>query len=169
MDSRPGSRAPGPPWLWAVPAAATLAVMLCGIQRPSYWRDEAATLAAVHRPFGALIRMLASVDAVHGLYYLLMWADVRVAGTGELATRLPSALAMAAAAASLTATGRRLVSPRAGLFAGLALAALPEISWYGQDARPYALVTALATVAGYLLVRALGPAGPGAGGWPPTG
>jgi mannosyltransferase len=87
---------------------------------------------------------------------MMMWADVRLAGTGELATRLPSALAMAAAAAGVAAIGRRLVSPRAGLFAGLAFAALPEISWYGQDARSFALVTALATAASYLLVRALG-------------
>ncbi len=41
--------------------------------------------------------------------------------------------------------------------------ALPPVSRYGQVARPYALVAALAAVAGYLLVRALA-AGPGRGG-----
>jgi mannosyltransferase len=149
------SRAAGPPWLWAVPPAVTLAVTAWGIRRPSYWRDEAATLAAVHRPFAALLPLLSNIDAVHGVYYMMMWADVRLAGTGELATRLPSALAMATAAAGVAAIGRRLVSPRAGLFAGLAFAALPEVSWYGQDARSYALVTALAVTASYLLVRVL--------------
>lgn len=150
----------GPKWLWAVPPAVTLAVVLCGIQRPSYWRDEAATLAAANRPFAALVAMLSNIDAVHGVYYVMMWIVVRLAGTGELATRLPSALAMATAAAGVAATGRRLVSPRAGLFAGLVFAALPEVSWYGQEARPYALVTALATAASYLLVRVLGCSGP---------
>src|SRR6266536_5074305 len=109
---------------------------------------------------GALFRLLGNIDAVHGVYYMMMWADVRLAGTGETATRLPSALAMAAAAAGPAAIGRRLVSPRAGLFAGLVFAALPQISWYGQDVRPYALVTALGTLASYLLVRVLGGAGP---------
>ena len=156
----PASYAAGPPWLWAVPPAVTLAVVACGIRRPSYWRDEAATLAAVHRPFGALFQLLSNIDAVHGVYYMMMWADVRLAGTGELATRLPSALAMATAAAGVAAIGRRLVSPRAGLFAGLFVAALPEVSWHGQDARSYALVTALAVIASYLLVRVLGGSEP---------
>ena len=130
------------------------------IQGPSYWRDEAATLAAVHRPFGALVRMLGHVDAVHGAYYMFIWVLVRIAGTGELATRLPSALAMAAAAAGIAVTGRRLVSPRAGLAAGLVFALLPEVSNYGQDTRPYALVMALAVTASYLLTRVLDPGGP---------
>ncbi len=154
------SQVAGPPWLSAIPAAVTLAVVLWGIQRPSYWRDEAATLAAVHRSFAALLRLLSNNDAVHGVYYMMIWADARLAGTGELATRLPSALAMAVAAAGVAAIGRRLISPRAGLFAGLIFAVLPEVSWYGQDARSYALVTALAVVAGYLLARVLGCTGP---------
>src|SRR6266536_2927878 len=75
--SEPGSYRAGRPLVWAIPAAVTLAVMLCGNQRPPYWRDEAATLAAVHRPLGALFRLLGNIDAVHGVYYMMMWADVR--------------------------------------------------------------------------------------------
>jgi len=156
---RPGRGVAGLLLMRAAPPAVTLAMMLWRIQRPSYWRDEGATLAAVQRPFGELIRMLGNVDAVHGAYYMIIWVVVRFGGTGEFATRLPSALAMAVAAAGVAATGRRLVSPRAGLFAGLIFAALPEVSWYGQDARSYAMVTALATTASYLLVRVLGAAG----------
>ena len=37
-------------------------------------------------------------DAVHGAYYLMIWAVVRIFGTAELVTRLPSAVAMAVAA-----------------------------------------------------------------------
>jgi mannosyltransferase len=163
-DARPpagqrGGFAAGPLWMRAVPPAATLAVMLCGIQGSSYWRDEAATLAAVHRSAGQLIAMLGHVDAVHGAYYLLIWVVVRAGGTGEFVTRLPSALAMAAASAGVAAIGGRLVSPRAGLFAGLVFAALPKVSWFGQDARSYAMVVAFATAASYLLVRMLDAGG----------
>jgi len=156
---RPGQDAGGPLWMRAVPPAATLALMLWRITTPSYWRDEGATLEAVRRPFGALIRMLGHTDAVHGAYYMIIWVVVRLGGSGEFSTRLPSALAMAVAAAGVAGIGRRLVSPRAGLFAGLVFAALPEISWYGQDARSFAMVTALATTASYLLVRVLGAGG----------
>ena len=156
-----------PAWLQAVPPLATFAVMVWGITGSSYWRDEAASLSAAERPLGNLIRMLGHVDAVHGAYYVIIWAVVRIGGAGELATRLPSALAMAVAAAAVTALGRRLVSPRAGLASGLVFAILPEVSWYGQEARSYAMVTALAAVASYLLVRAMraaGGAGEAAGG-----
>jgi mannosyltransferase len=145
----------GPAWMRALPPAVTLVIMLWGITGPSYWRDEAATMSAVQRPFGNLVRMLGNIDAVHGVYYMLIWVLVRIGGTGELVTRLPSAVAMAGAAAAVAALGRRLVSPRAGLAAGLVFAALPQVSWYGQDARPYAMVVALTALASYLLVRAM--------------
>jgi mannosyltransferase len=147
---------PGPLWMRALPPVVTMVVMLLGITVPSYWRDEAATLAAVRRPFGDMIRMLGNVDAVHGAYYFLAWAIVRVFGSGELALRLPSAIAMAVAAGFVAAIGRRLVSPQAGLAAGVLFALVPDISLYGTDARSYAMVTAMGAVASWVLIRALG-------------
>jgi mannosyltransferase len=149
---------PGPLWMRLLPPVVTFGVMLIGITVPSYWRDEAATLAAVKRPFGALIQMLGNVDAVHGAYYMLTWVIVQMFGTGELALRMSSAIAMAVAAGFVAAIGRRLVSPRAGLAAGVLFAVVPDISLYGQDARSYAMVTAVATIASYVLIRALGAA-----------
>ena len=134
--------------------AITLAVMLWGVSARPYWGDEADTVSAVSRSVPQLIRLLGHVDAVHGLYYLLLWPVVRVAGVSEFATRLPSAVAMAAAAAGVTVIARRLVSRRAGLCAGLMFAVLPTVSLQGHDARPYAMVTAAAVLASYLLVRA---------------
>lgn len=124
--------------------------------RPSYWRDEAATLDAESRSIPALLHMMSNVDAVHGMYYLLMWPIVHSFGTSEPALRLPSLLAMTAAAAGVAALGRRLHSPRAGLFAGLAFAALPQVSRYAQEGRSYALVLTCAVTASYLLLRAAG-------------
>jgi mannosyltransferase len=154
-DAQPAGFDAGPRWMMALPPAVTFVIMLWDITGASYWRDEAATMSAVQRPLGNLLQTLGNIDAVHGAYYLLMWVAVRLGGTGELVTRLPSALAMAAAAAAVAALGRRLISPRAGLAAGLVFAVLPEVSLYGQDARPYAIVVALAALASYLLVRAI--------------
>jgi mannosyltransferase len=146
---------PGPLWMRILPPVVMFVMGLWRITGPSYWRDEAATMTAVRRPFHELLRMMGHVDAVHGVYYMIIWVVVRLGGTGELVTRLPSAVAMACAAAAVAALGRRLVSPRAGLAAGLLFAALPQISLYAQDAREYAAVTALAATGSYLLVRAL--------------
>src|ERR1700735_4291654 len=65
----------------------------------------------------------------------------------------------ACAAAAVAALGRRLVSPAAGLAAGLLFAVLPQISLYAQDAREYAFIAALAATGSYLLVRAMTTAG----------
>jgi mannosyltransferase len=146
---------PGPAWLPLIPALVTLLVGLYKITGPSFSRDESATLAAVHRSFPQLVAMLGHVDVVHGAYYALIWVVVRAGGSGEFALRLPSVIAMAIAAAMVTVLGRRLVSSWAGLAAGLTFAFLPQVSWFAENAREGAVVTALACVASYCLLRAL--------------
>lgn len=138
-----------------LPPVLALALSFWNIAVPSYWRDEAATIAAVSRPLASLPAMLGNVDAVHGTYYLMMWPLARMFGTGELALRFPSAVATAIAAAAVAAIGRRLVSSWAGVAAGVLFAVLPEVSRYGETARSYALVIAAATVASWLLIGLL--------------
>jgi mannosyltransferase len=157
MSQRAGLSGSWPLWLRLLPSAVTACLLSVGIAGPSYWRDEAATVAALRRPLGALIRMLGHVDAVHGLYYLLIWPVGLAFGYGETALRLPSVLAASAAAGVVAATGRRLVAPRAGMAAGLLLAVVPAVCLYGQMARSYAFVILAAAVASLALVRALDP------------
>jgi mannosyltransferase len=143
-----------PDWTLTAGPAVTLGMTLWGITARPYWGDEADTVSAVDRSVPQLIRLLGHIDAVHGLYYLLLWPVAWLAGTGELAMRLPSALAMAAAAAGVAAIARRTAGRRAALYAGLVFAVLPAVSMQGQDARPYAAVTAAAVLSSYLLIRA---------------
>lgn len=150
-------------WRLAVvlaPAVVSLALGVWGIHRENtMYRDEAVTYDMAHRSVSELIGTLANFDVVHGLYYLLMNGVFKVTdahGVGDLllVLRLPSALAMAAAAAGVAALGQRLTSPVAGLVAGLVHAAGPDAQRYAQDARSYALVQAAVVWATYLLVRA---------------
>ena len=143
------------PLILAIPPLVTLVVCLWGIGDSSYWRDEAASMVAVDRSFGQLLRLLGHTDVEHGVYYAMLWPIVHLAGTGELATRLPSALAMTATAAFVTAIGMRLASLAVGLAAGLVFAILPSTTVFAQNARPDATSVAFATAATYLLVRAL--------------
>ncbi len=158
----PGYAGLSGPWLPFLPAAVTLLAGLYRISGPSFSKDETATLAAVHRSFPQLIRMLGNVDVVHGAYYVLIWVVVRLfGGSSELIVRLPSVLAMAAAAYVITLLGRRLASGWAGLAAGLTFAILPSVSSYAQDAREGALLAALAATASYCLLRAAQAGQPG--------
>ncbi|MEW2129010.1 hypothetical protein AB0898_01065 [Streptomyces sp. NPDC005435] len=134
----------------------TTALGLWGLpRRHSLWRDEAATWQVALRDTADIWHMLGQVDAVHGLYYLLMHALFTCFGPGTTTLRLPSVLAMAVAAACVTAIGARLAGRWAGLGAGLALGLLPAVQSYLQEGRPYALVAAGAGVSTLLLVTQL--------------
>src|SRR5260370_8017069 len=76
----------------ALPSCLMFLLALWRISGPSYWRDEAATLSAVKRPFPVLWQMLGRTDVVHSVYYLLMWPIIHTFGTGEIVLRMPSPL-----------------------------------------------------------------------------
>ncbi|MFJ5836250.1 hypothetical protein ACIQGO_05625 [Streptomyces shenzhenensis] len=138
----------------ATPAAVMLVLGLWGIDRGGMWRDEAVTFQVARRSVPEIWRLLHDVDAVHGLYYLVMHA-VLALRPGEVLLRLPSVCGAAAAAALVAALGARLVGPRAGLWAGLLYAITPMVGHYAQEGRSYALVAAGAAGATLLLVRAV--------------
>ncbi|MDP9865143.1 mannosyltransferase [Streptosporangium brasiliense] len=124
--------------------------VLWGIGTPSFWRDESVSVLAATMPFDELWRLLDDIDAVHALYYLMLRPFA--AFGGETAARLPSALGVAGAAFGIAAIGRKLATPRVGLLAGLVYALLPMVSRYGQEARSYALVSAVAVAATWVLL-----------------
>ncbi|MEH0589169.1 glycosyltransferase family 39 protein [Streptomyces sp. B21-106] len=138
----------------AVPAAVMLAVGLWGLDRGGIWRDEAVTFQVARRTVPQIWRLLHGVDAVHGLYYLVMHAVLAVR-PGEVVLRLPSVCAAAAAAGMVAALGVRLARPRVGLWAGLLYAVTPLAGHYAQEGRSYALVAAGAAGATLLLARTL--------------
>ncbi|MFD3701274.1 glycosyltransferase family 39 protein [Streptomyces sp. NPDC058646] len=146
--------------IWLLPVLATLATGLFRISTPVLWHDELATLTVVRRPTGALLDMLQNVDAVHGAYYLLMHYWIGVFGESPAMLRLPTVLAMAAAAGCVALAGKRMFGARAGLTAGLVFALIPAVTRYGQEARSYALVVLVAAAALLLLLRALERPGP---------
>ncbi|WP_231626369.1 glycosyltransferase family 39 protein [Streptomyces apocyni] len=143
-------------WIVLPPALLSLVLGLWGLRRGgSLWLDEAATDALARRELPELWGTLQHIDAVHGLYYLLMHALYGVFGDGVPVLRLPSVLATAMATAGVAMLGRTLVSPRAGLLAALAFPLLPAVQRYAQEGRSYALVCALVVWATYALVRAM--------------
>lgn len=138
---------------WLVPAAVTLAVALVRVGHPVLWQDELATWSATTRSLPDLVRLGTHEDGVLLAYYALVHLWVSVVGASPVTLRVPSALAMAASAAVVALIGARLSGRRAGLLAGLVLAALPSVSAYGQEARAYALAVLLAAVSTLLLLR----------------
>ncbi|WP_405495749.1 hypothetical protein [Streptomyces sp. NBC_00096] len=153
--------------VWLLPVLWTLALGLWGLSRQnSVWRDEAATWQVAERSPGEIWHMLGTVDAVHGLYYLLVHVLFEVFGASTTTLRLPSVLAVAVAAACVALIGRRLAGPWAGLGGGLALGLLPAVQFQLQEGRAYALVAGGAGVSTLLLVSLLPPGRPARRTWP---
>ncbi|MFI6465266.1 hypothetical protein [Streptomyces sp. NPDC050538] len=131
-----------------------LALGLWGLDRGGMWGDEGVTFLVGRRTVPQIWHLLHGVDAVHGLYYLLMHAVLTV-HPGEVTLRLPSVCGAAATAGLVAALGVRLARPRVGLWAGLLYAITPLTGHYAQEGRSYALVAAGVAGATLLLVRAL--------------
>ncbi len=141
----------------AIAAAAAMAVAgVWGLARDSAMgNDEVVSRWAALLSLRQLAHLLRHVDAVHGLYYLLLHGWMAV-GTSPAVMRIPSVISMAAAAAMLAVIGRRLTgSGWAGLFAGLIMALTPGIIYYAQTARSYALVFACVLAETLVLLHAL--------------
>ncbi|MFI6596057.1 glycosyltransferase family 39 protein [Nonomuraea sp. NPDC050536] len=129
------------------------AVACWGLATPSLWRDESVSVSAARMPLSQLRLLLGDIDAVHALYYLLLRPFITLPLPVEAAARLPSVLAFAGAALGVTVIGRRLAGPLAGLAGGLIYAVTPIAVRYAQEARSYALVSAVAVLATWLLLR----------------
>lgn len=140
----------------AVGAVATLPTI---DRQPLSW-DESVTRSAADRSPHQLFGLLAHTDAPLGLYYLLMhgWTGLGRAldaGTSAGWLRLPSAMAAVAAVGVLVLLVDRWFGSRAALLSGLLLAVHPMLTFYGQDARPYTLVTLSFLLATWALLPAL--------------
>ncbi|MEU0375370.1 glycosyltransferase family 39 protein [Streptomyces sp. NPDC006283] len=119
------------------------------------WRDESVTHQVAHRSVREIWVLLDNADAVHGLYYFFMHGLFSVWDGGLVTLRLPSVLAVSAAAALVGLTAFRLAGRRAGVLSGLVFAATPEVQMYAQEGRSYAMVCASVALATYLLARSL--------------
>ncbi len=140
---------------WGAPVVVTAALGLFEVGVPQLWRDELASWSAASRTLPQLWAMLHNIDAVLGLYYFGLHLWMAVFGQSATAMRLPSVIAMAAAAGAVALIGRRLGGGAAGLASGLVFALIPSVSRYAQEARPYAFATLFAALATLQFLRAM--------------
>ena len=135
-----------------VAGVAGAAVSSVAITTPSVWFDEAATVSGATRSIPELLHMLDKVDAVHGLYYMLMHVVFGAAGYTPLSLRLVSAFAVGATAAVVVVLDRQLRPGSMGIVASSVFCVLPRVTWMGGEGRSFALT---ALVAGILTIALL--------------
>ena len=115
------------------------------------WLDEAFSFHVARLPdMVAALRL----DNTPPLYYVLLRAWMRLAGTSESALRMLSALFGTAAVGAAIWAGRTVFDRAAALWTGLVVAAAPMQIYYAQEARSYALLVLLLLLECGLLWRA---------------
>lgn len=132
---------------------AAIALFSWRVGSASPWWDEAITREVTARPFADIVRLTTHIDLVHLAYYAIVHALTD--GSGITAIRMVSVVAAAITAGLLVRIGRELGQLAVGVCAGLLYTVAPLASRYAQEARSYALVTAAATAATVVLLRAL--------------
>lgn len=140
---------------WGAPVVVAAALGLFEVGVPQLWRDELASWSAASRTLPQLWAMVHNIDAVLGVYYLGLHLWMAVFGDSATAMRIPSVIAMAAAAGVVALIGRRLGGGAAGLASGLVFALVPSVSRYAQEARPYAFAMLFAALATLMFLRAM--------------
>lgn len=140
---------------WLLPALLMGMLSVVGAGAPGLRAEELATWARATSSWRDNWSMLRSGEATGAPYHLLMRGWAEVFGTSDLALRVPSMLAMTAAAALVGALAARRFTPGTGLLAGVVFALLPTSARYAQEAQPYALTLLAAVLATWLLLSAI--------------
>jgi mannosyltransferase len=133
--------------------AAALRFSTLGLQ--SFWYDEAYTpVHVLHTSLSATLRAMVHSENTPPLWYVIEWVDYRVLGSGEVALRLPSALAGVATVPVAWAIGQELAGRSAAIITAALVAVNPLFVWYSQEARAYGLFVLSAALALLCFLRA---------------
>jgi len=140
---------------WLLPLLLALClVRLWFMPLPSsFWLDEMATVFVAQQGSNHPSLADAAPQAWRSWYYPVIRINGAVLGYSEVATRLPSILAMAGFLVLLAGLARRLIHPEAAWFAVFACLALPGLNYQAANARPYALGMCAFAAALLFLVR----------------
>jgi len=128
-------------WLWVLPL------------RSSFWLDELVTFWSAGK---GVVPALSRSQLFMGqsmLYSGFIGAVVRIAGTSELALRLPSVLATALSAWLLFRLGERFFDREAGALVVVVFVSLHDVARQATNARPYGIALLLVVASVLQLVR----------------
>jgi mannosyltransferase len=142
-------------WPLAALLALAAALRLSTLDLQSFWYDEAFTpVHVLHPSLAATLHSVVHTENSPPLWYALVWGWSRIFGTGEIALRLPSALAGVATVAVAWGIGWELAGRRAAIVTAALVAVNPLFIWYSQEARAYGLFVFLAALAMLCFLRA---------------
>jgi mannosyltransferase len=134
-----------------IPGIVAFAARLYGLSDKPLWLDEVITHVRANLPISNLIT--SSLHNKHFPTYFFLASAFDAPIIDEWMLRLPSVIFGAIAVMLVAMVATEIKSPRAGLAAGALMALAPLDVQFGQEARPYTLVSCLVMLALWGLVR----------------
>jgi hypothetical protein len=131
-------------FLWAITFLSGAVLWLRPIAS-SFWEDELVTWWVIDGSFREMLHRSYALQGQSALYYPIAWL-MRHVGPQEWVLRLPSLVALVAAAYLLFRLATRLLDRELGRVAVLAFVLWPGIAFEASNARPYAIAV-LVTIA----------------------
>jgi mannosyltransferase len=119
----------------------------------SFWTDETGTFWTIKDGLRSMFERIELWPNTSPLFGIIAWLAYRAGDRHEYAMRLPSVLAMAAAAWLLSRLAVRLLGSGSALPVVAVFISLQPVNLGAAEARPYALVFALGTGATLALVK----------------
>jgi mannosyltransferase len=135
--------------IYALALAGSISLWFLAIRAP-LWLDETFSFWQINRGFWQILSRRGQVSAA---YPYILWLTTRITGTSEVALRIPSVLAMLAAAYLLYRAARELFDRDIALIVVIFFCAHPIVAFAAIDARPYAFGALASNGAIYMLVR----------------
>lgn len=151
---------------------------VAGLGFQSLWRDEVDTLRFATRPLAELVRTFSKPGENGPLFFLAVRPWLEAAGQSEFALRFPAAAAGVVAVPLTYALARRLIAHAGGsmpsgislantpLVAALLVTVNPYLTWYSQEGKMYAWLTALVLAAHLAFLAAVDASQSRGYGWP---
>ena len=121
--------------------------------RSSFWLDETGTYWIIKDGLANAFVRAMHWSGQSPLYYVIAWFAHLAPGRTEVMLRLPSLIAMIAAAWLLYKLAVRLFDAETGRFVVLVFACSEQVAFAAADARPYALALLLLIASAWMLVR----------------
>ena len=135
--------------IYALALVVSISLWFLAIRSP-LWLDETSSFWQISAGFWQIFSRRGQVSAA---YPYILWLTTRITGTSEVALRIPSILAMLAAAYLLYRAARELFDRDVALIVVVFFCAHPIVVFASIDARPYAFGALAITAAIFLLVR----------------
>jgi mannosyltransferase len=156
-DDEPAAPLPGlsPRGLAVALAALAAALRFSGLDRQSFWYDEAVSVALARHPIADLLTGRIKDQGNPPLYPVLLHLWMGGFGAGDSAVRALSALLGALTVPVMLAVARQIVPERVAFLTATLLALSPFHLQMAQEARGYSLLAFLAAACAWALLRAL--------------